>query len=152
MNNDGIGFGEYMAQDTAHTELANVIYDTYLQAGRLPNQVRLRLTYRCYRKQRCAVMHVIDLPHGRVFGFPRYKTSEAVTQATSSEAGRANNTEDGDHRWKSHASFVPRVVSDATLACDHLNGVVLDAAAIEEDLATGHADVRVRPDGSRYAV
>ena len=149
--NEGIGFGEFLAQDSARTELANTIYDNYLQTGRLPGQLRLRLTYRCHRK-RCAVMHVIDLPDGRVFGFPRYKTSAAVTTATSSESGRENNTEDGDRRWKSHATLVERVVSNATLACDHVNGITLDAAAIEEDLTAGHAQVRVRPDGSRYAV
>lgn len=126
---------------------ASALYVALRNTGQLHEH--LRLTYRC--PQRCALLHLVDTPDGLLVGFPRFKTSPEETERTSSEAGRAKNTEDGHRRWRQHAAYIDNV-SRPPLSCDHLHNVPLEDAAIAADLDQGHTEVTVRPDGSRFAV
>ena len=147
MNDDAEWFRRLFIASAERSQLASEIYGALKSSGQL-HRHRL-LTYRC--PQRCTLLEIVDAgPEGRIIGFPRYKTSRDQTERTSTESGRAKNTEDGYRRWKQHAAF-EESVSRPPLSCDHLRSVPLEDDAIAADLAARHAEVVVRPDGSRYA-
>ena len=136
-----------MTTDDGRSELASDIYGALKSTGQL-HRHRM-VTYRC--SHRCVLLEVVDGgAEGLIIGFPRYKTSPEQTEATSNESGRRKNTEDGYSRWKQQAGFAENV-SRPLLSCDHLRSVPLEDDAIAADLAARHAEVVVRPDGSRYA-
>lgn len=144
---------ELFARRDRETKQAELIYNTLLSKGDLHSRRRnvQCLSYRC-AEHGCGLLDVITTPSGVVIvGFPRYKTSPEWTVESSSEDGRTANTEDGDRHWRCHAGPMS-AVSNPTLNCDHLRSVLLLDADLQRDLAAGHAEVRVRRDGSRYAV
>lgn len=96
-------------------DAADRIYDALVKTRTVSKHALL--TYR-FQRCRCTVLHVIRTPNGVLLGFPRYKLSHRANLEASNEAGRANNTEDGDRHWKRHAGYF---VSDLNfeLRCDH---------------------------------
>jgi len=130
------------------TRFASGVYTALLAGGHLRSVKPLQ--YRC--EHRCGLLDVFWTADGElIVGFPRYKTSPATTEQTSTESGRQKNTEDGWRRWKRHAAFAESV-SNPPLSCDHLHNVPMSDDAIRADLDARHAEVIVRRDGSRYAV
>jgi hypothetical protein len=124
-----------------------------------------RLQYRC--PERCLMLDAIALPNTVLLHQKRYKYSASVNEARSSSAGRSKNTFDGHDHWKPttyfiessalanpNASPVPRL----GIQCDHVavtpagEEVVLLASDFHHDWDAGHTDVRVRRDGTRFAV
>lgn len=132
-------------------EKAAQLYETLVDSGQLHSKRVWCLAYRCAQSG-CEVLDVITLPDGVVIvGFPAYKTSPTETATTSSPEGRRNHTRDGDRHWNRFAALMGSV-SNPVLACDHLRSVRLPDSALAEDLAARRVLVRVRQDGSRYAV
>ncbi|WP_137875255.1 hypothetical protein [Rhodococcus sp. Q] len=106
---------EFLAALFGQVGEANVIYDALVATGAVAE--RAAVTYR-FRRCRCAVLHVIEAPNGVILGFPRYKAAPAANLDDSNESGRANNTEDGNRRWRRHAAyFVADLPFEAR--CDH---------------------------------
>lgn len=136
--------------DRSRTEQATALYDVLVRTDELHSSRVHCLTYRCER--RCSLLDVFDAgPFGTIIGFPRYKTSPQATERTSTESGRAVNTEDGFRRWNRHAG---QGSSDWDIGvnCDHLHNVILNGLDIADDYANGRTEITVRRDGSRCAV
>lgn len=134
------------------------LYRALLTSGRLP-QLR-RLTYRC-ATNRCLLLDVVDTPLGVVLHQKRFKHSESENLARSNAAGREHNTFDGDRKWMPRTYFLESSalsILDGTrtpsqgLSCDHVLDRPLAAVDFHDDWQAGHAEIRVRVDGSRYAV
>lgn len=143
--------GENLDRSDDRSKRATWLYCMLLETGEL-RSIRVRcLTYRC-AQGRCAVLDVFEVPgEGLAVGFPRYKTSPQPSDRASNESGRAKNTEDGWRRWRRWAIFADSI-SSPPLLCDHLREVWLAGDAMVADWDAGHTEVRVRRDGSRYAV
>lgn len=92
------------------------------------------LAYRCSR--RCLLLDVLMFPEplGVIVHQPRYKLSPTVNEASSSESGRAKNTEDGARRWRARY-YSPDEMLNAALNCDHLQHVVIDRDRIVKDMS-----------------
>ncbi|CAN5831004.1 hypothetical protein BH24ACT3_BH24ACT3_11510 [soil metagenome] len=104
------------------------------------------VAYRCsLPRKRCLLLDVIETPAGRLLHFPRYKLPPGVNEATSSEAGRAANTEDGGHKWKGGTGFESAVADSFEVHCDHVRAVVLTKAGIVADVGAGRREVTVHP-------
>lgn len=122
------------------------VYEALVQTGKLHSSRVRCMTYRC-ASHGCTVLDVFEVPgEGVVVGVPRYKTSRKTTEETSSGSGRQANTEDGERRWRRHATFWDGF--DRSLACDHLNQVTVSAGVLMADWEARRTEVRVRPDGS----
>lgn len=119
--------------------LADSIYAALRSAGWLTSH-RV-LTYRC--SQRCLLLDVVVTPQGTLLAFPRYKLSPALNAESSSESGRAKNTEDGDRRWRGRAFFAESV-GNCPLNCDHVRAV-LELDRIDADLDAGRSEVTITP-------
>lgn len=78
----------------------------------------LATTFRC-SKRGCVLAYVYVTPCGVIVHQPRYKLSPEVNAASSNESGRANNTLDGDHKWKSKSHFLEKD-NRYRFTCDHL--------------------------------
>lgn len=124
-----------------------------------------RLTYRCHA-ERCLLLDALAVGDAVLLHQKRFKNSDEVNQRRSNEAGRARNTFDGDNHWKPRSYWIgqsalahpeDRPAPRLSIQCDHV-GVVdgqdltLLAPEFHADWAAGHAEVRVRSDGGRYAV
>ena len=123
-----------------------------------------RLQYRC--PKRCQLLDAIEVPGTILLHQKRFKNSDAVNQQRSNEAGRAKNTFDGDRHWLPRTYFIevsalahpedPRM--RLSLQCDHVgvlgdgDDLTLSGADFHADWDARRAEVRVRPDGTRYAV
>ena len=107
------------------------------------------LTYRC--PSRCLLLDVLSFPQGVVFHQPAYKLPPAVNEATSSEAGRARNTDDGIRRWKPRTYFAEDC-GNVSINCAHVHQLVIDKAGIEDDLDAGHTEIVLQATGERYPV
>lgn len=105
---------------------------------------RADVIYRCPSPKRCALARVYRTAAGDVVQVPRYKLSPAVNEATSSEAGRAANTEDGARRWREHSFMIGHALNVA-LNCDHTLQLVLTRERIAADLAAGAGEVVLAP-------
>lgn len=86
---------------------------------------RERAVWRCKRRG-CLLLHVWDAPEGTVWYRPAYKLSPGLNLENSNAAGRANNTLDGDRRWKANLApfdhvrmFDPN--GGISLECDHVH-------------------------------
>ncbi len=108
--------------------IATNAYGAMVDSGKLADYVLL--TYRCPRG--CALLHVINTPHGAIFGWPRYKVPAGANGARSSASGRAANTEDGRNHWLRRARYVD-TVDTAFVQCDHLQSD-LQLTDIQRDL------------------
>lgn len=134
------------------------LYRALLSSGRLAKQ--RRLTYRC-AADRCTLLDVVETPLGIVLHQIRFKQSHGVNQVRSSEGGRRKNTYDGDNHWRPRTYWLsesalnwPDDAGGQDLICDHVGvpDVILRGSEFHADWTAGHAEVRVRADGSRYAV
>lgn len=128
---------------TEHDErnlAAERAYDALKATGQLRSHIRL--TYRA-AKCRCTILEVLSFPEpvGWVIHSPRYRLAPARNAATSSESGRANNTEDGDNRWKRHIYAHINGPNHAA-NCAHLT-TNIDTARIEADLTAGRSEVLI---------
>lgn len=119
-----------------------------------------RLRYWCDRHKRCLLLDAVGLPTGDVILHQkRYKLSDELNLARSSADGRAKNTFDGENHWKPRTYYIDTSALDlddtdgATLEiqCDHVIKP-LTPSEFRSDWTARRAEVRVRPDGSRYAV
>lgn len=142
---------------------AEELYRALLSSGRLPTL--RRLTYRCATR-RCLLLDAVETPLGVLVHQDRYKYSEGQNLARSSEDGRRVNTYDGVNHWREHSYWLtssalahpsqPGVIGGETMglgfSCDHVLDVMLTADDFEGDWRAGRVEVRVRPDGSTYAV
>ena len=131
---------EMIAHQDEIQRLAAAAYDATRKLGKLSSH-RL-LSYRCPR--RCLLLDVAQFPApvGVVLHTPGYKRSPTVNEATSTAAGRAANTVDGDRRWKAH-TFLPEQAINVTLACDHVESVLLDLETVQADLDARRREVTV---------
>jgi hypothetical protein len=130
-----------------------------------PGRIERRLQYRC--TSRCLLLDAIEAGESVLLHQKRYKNSDEINLRRSNEAGRARNTFDGDNHWKPRSYWIgqsalahpedlpePRI----SLQCDHVgvlpdgSELTLRASAFHEDWRAGHAEVRVRSDGSRFSV
>ncbi|MFD6676070.1 hypothetical protein ACFWDA_17085 [Rhodococcus zopfii] len=134
------------------------LYNALLTTGRLP-QLR-RLTYRC-DTNRCLLLDVVDTPLGVLLHQKRFKYSEVENLARSNAAGRERNTFDGDRKWMPRTYFLQssalaypddRPAMSQDVSCDHVLAYQLTASDFRDDWQAGRAEIRVRVDGSRYAV
>lgn len=134
------------------------LYRALLSSGRLSGL--RRLTYRC-ATHRCTLLDAVDTPMGILLHQIRFKQSNEINQERSSESGRRANTTDGDRHWRERTYWLPESalnwpqdLGGQALTCDHVGVpyVLLRAGDFHEDWDAGHAEVRVRVDGSRYAV
>jgi len=144
--------GGWIQLTSERNRRAAEIYAALTSTGRLRTLRPEPLTYWC--AARCSLLDVITLPDGAgvILGVPRFKISPGRNDATSSAAGRKNNTEDGRRRWKEHANLLGDVNRLTMLSCDHLHHVFLPDEAIQEDLEARRVEVVVRRDGTRYVV
>lgn len=139
------------------------LYQALLVSGRIPGL--RQLTYRCDR-HRCLLLDAIETPLGVVLHQLRFKQSEAVNLDRSNEAGRAKNTYDGANHWRPRTYFLNQSAlkfdtdphAMLGIQCDHV-GVLPDGGTLSltgpefaNDWNARHAEVRIRRDGSRYAV
>jgi hypothetical protein len=108
------------------------------------------VTYRCATERRCLLLDLVLTPQQLIVHKPRYRRSPSLNEQTSTDAGRARNTLDGDRRWKGWTLDI-RDADSFSLDCNHLKEVILTKAAVEADLEARHAGIRVRSDGTRYA-
>lgn len=89
---------------------------------------RERAIWRC--KQRgCTLLLVWDAPEGTLWLRPAYKLSHGLNIESSSEAGRANNTLDGDRHWKANVAPFDQVRGydpggGLSLECRHVHRYV----------------------------
>lgn len=135
------------------------LYRVLLSSGRL-SRLR-RLTYRC-AAGRCTLLDAVETPLGIVLHQVRYKYSEGENLSRSSESGRAKNTYDGANHWRERSYFIEQSALSATfigdtgarldVTCDHVLAHPIRAREFHADWTAGHAEVRVRANGSRYAV
>lgn len=143
---------------------ADVVYIALIGDTRRLAGLR-RLTYRC--PERCLLLDAVEVGETVVLHQKRYKYSDGINLDRSSEAGRQRNTYDGREHWMARSYWIgssalefPDDVSGVGVAvqCDHVgvmpNGgvVVLSAEAFQSDWSAGHAEVRVRRDGTRFSV
>lgn len=156
-------FGEYLARFNERREQAPALYQAMLTSGRLPQQ--RRLTYRCTAR-RCLLLDAVETPLGTLLHQDRYKYSEAENLRRSSESGRQKNTYDGATHWRERTYWLeqsalahpsrPDVIGGETMrlgvSCDHVLDAQLTADEFVQHWQAGHAEVRIRPDGSRFAV
>lgn len=80
--------------------------------------------WRCEQKG-CTLLHVWRSPMGILFYQPRYTSSPGMNAESSTEAGRAKNTFDGDNHWKPTAGVLDHLRDwgkDAglTVQCAHI--------------------------------
>lgn len=139
------------------------LYTALVSSGRLA-ELR-RLTYRC-TVARCLLLDVVETPLGVVLHQKRFKNSSEVNQRRSNAAGRAKNTLDGDRRWKPRTYFLQQsalswpddAAGGQSLQCDHVGvladggDLILRSVDFAADWQARHTEVRVRPDGTRYAL
>lgn len=139
------------------------LYRAVMVSGRLP--ALRRLTYRCHAR-RCLLLDAVETPLGVVCHQIRFKQSDGVNEARSSATGRAKNTFDGNNHWRPRTYYVdvsalawPQTTgSRLSVQCDHVgvlsdgSPVVVTAQEFEEHWQAGHTEIRMRADGSRYAV
>lgn len=134
-----------------------------LYAALLSDGDRLRTLRRLqYRGQgcRCLLLDAIEVPEPErvLLHQLRYKHGPERNSERSSAEGRAANTYDGDNHWKPRTFYIGTSALDLTDAegatlnvlCDHVD-VNMKPSEFRADWSAGHADVTVRPDGSRYA-
>lgn len=136
------------------------LYRALLTSGRLSGL--RRLTYRCATEARCTLLDAVETPLGLVMHQVRYKYSAGENLERSSESGRAANTYDGANHWRERSYFVeqsalsPSFLGDdgahLEVTCDHVLAHPLTADDFHADWEAGHAEVRVRPDRTRYPV
>jgi hypothetical protein len=135
------------------------LYRALLVSGRLSGL--RRLTYRCDRqRQRCLLVDALDTPLGLVLHHVRYKYSGTENEKRSNASGRGKNTYDGENHWRERTYFAEEsALADPdddmlrlALTCDHVLDQLLSAPEFYADWNAGHTEVRVRADGSRYAV
>ena len=123
-----------------------------------------RLTYWCHRTdQRCMLLDAIAVADTVLIHQKRYKTSHELNERRSNEAGRARNTIDGQNHWKPRTYWIAtsalaypddRPTMRLSIQCDHVgpradnSQVTLAAPDFRDDWQAGHAEVRVRPDGT----
>lgn len=128
-----------------------------------PNRLRVlrRMQYRCDNERHCLLLDVIETSLGTLLHQNRYKYSEAENEQRSSESGRRKNTYDGENHWQERTYFVeqsalahPDDLPTPILgvSCDHVLDHALLATDFRDDWSARRAEVRVRRDGSRYAV
>ncbi len=67
-----------------------------------------------------------------------------TNSATSNDAGRLANTEDGNRRWKEQ-TYIPAAAANYVLNCDHVRGAILDRSEVEDALARGIPEIIVTP-------
>lgn len=92
-------------------------------------------TYRCpNQKRRCMLVNVLNTREGIIVHVPRYKLSPAVNAASSTEDGRAKNTEDGGHKWKTRTFFLESAIN-LECNCDHIRQRVVTIEQLQADLA-----------------
>jgi hypothetical protein len=139
---------QQVAEREARIEHATQIYEALKTYGQLHSH-RL-LTYRC-QAGRCTLLDVVDgAAPGLILGFPRYKTSPAKTEVSSTQSGRRKNTEDGDRHWKGRGFFGNDFSGALPLNCDHTYNVSLSHEVLTAHLEAGHSEVIVRTDGTLY--
>lgn len=125
-----------------------------------------RMQYRC--PSRCLLLDAIELGETVLLHQKRFKNSEPVNLRRSNEAGRAANTYDGRNHWREQSYFIEqsalahpedRPTPRLSLQCDHVgvrpdvgDDLTLMAPDFHADWRAGHAEVRIRPDGTRYAI
>lgn len=137
---------------------ATTLYDA-LRADNTRLGALRRLTYRC--PHRCLLLDAVAVAETVLVHQKRYKYSEDENLARSNDAGRAANTYDGANHWRERTYWIgqsalahpedtpaPRL----GITCDHVLDHQLLATDFHADWSAGHADVVIRPDGSRYAV
>lgn len=135
------------------------LYRALLVSRRL-SQLR-RLTYRCSSPARCLLLDAVETPLGVLMHQRRFKFSPGENAALSNEAGRANNTYDGDNHWRERTYYLKESAlahpedgdgPHLGVSCDHVLDYHLKATEFDTDWRAGHAEVRVQPNGTRYAV
>lgn len=128
-----------------------------------------QLTYRCAHDDRCLLLDALEIPGPErvLLHQKRFKNSDEVNRRRSSEAGRRANTVDGDRHWKPRTYYIGQSALDypddrptprLSVQCDHV-GVLPDgsdctllATDFHADWQAGHSEVRMRADGTRFAV
>lgn len=93
------------------------------------------VVFRC--QSRCLLLAVYRTKGGVVVYLPAYKLSPAANAEHSTAAGRAENTTDGDRRWRAHSFFLEQAFGMMLLNCDHLLQHVLTGEEILDALASG---------------
>lgn len=103
------------------------------------------IAYRCSR--RCLLIDVVQFPEpvGVIVHQPRYRLSPELNAASSSESGRAKNTEDGDRRWREQF-MVPETMLNVTATCDHLAQIAVSKERMQRDVDAGLREVIVTPE------
>lgn len=127
-----------------------------------------RLRYWCAMRDRCLLLDAIDVRGQILLHQKRFKQSTEVNLRRSSEAGRAANTSDGENHWKPRSYWIsesalsypadsPGSVGLA-IQCDHVGvlpdggEIILTPADFAHDWTSGHTEVRVRSDGTRFPI
>lgn len=130
-----------------------------------PSQLKRlrRLTYRC--EQRCLILDSIRVNPGTVLmHYEAWKYSPEANIRLSNEFGRARSTRDGNRRWRGQDFYAGEERTEPSdhpgiqLSCDHV-GVLSDGSQLflslddfYADWHSGHTEMRVRRDGTRYAL
>ena len=91
----------------------------------------------------------------------RYKYSDEQNERRSSASGRERNTYDGATHWRERTYYLEqsalahpddRPTPQLGVTCDHVLQYLVTAPEFRDDWQARHAEIRVRPDGSRYAL
>ena len=101
---------------------------------------RADVTYRCPNRRHCTLLRAYATAQGVVVHVSRYKLSEQVNAASSTEDGRAKNTEDGANHWKAHTFYVDDALN-VSLNCDHVRALVIGRDRIEREASSRQGDV-----------
>jgi len=96
-----------------------------------------------YRGHRCVhvLAEVYPLPEGVLVHQPVYTLTDEVNAEHSNEAGRANNTLDGNNTWKEQIYFLEQGYPN--LQCDHIRDYRLSPENIKQHLAEGKRKVTI---------
>jgi len=116
-----------------------------------------RLQYRC--PERCLLLDAVAVGDTVLLHQKRYKLSRHRNAERSSDSGRTANTYDGENHWKPRSYYIETsalALTDAEgaileIQCDHVNAS-MKPSDFAGDWESGHTEVRVRADGSRFPV
>lgn len=145
---------------------AELLYTALVSDGKRLGSLR-RLQYRC-AAEGCLLLDAVDVGGAILLHQKRYKNSPDVNERRSNSAGRARNTFDGATHWKPRTYWIESSAlaypddqpqMRLSVQCDHVgvrpgggDDVTLSARGFHDDWNARHAEVRLRADGSYFAV
>lgn len=95
------------------------LVEAFCKRPRRERERYLTAVFQCSRGD--VLLYCYTTPLGVILYRPRYRFSPRINEQGSSEDGRAQNTIDGDRRWRENAFILPESeLWSMWLNCDHV--------------------------------